>query len=249
MTRLVHSYCVGSLKPLEAVSAMRAGKRWKDKRLECLRADGSEMDDAEVADLRRERGDVASARGTLLHYHAEAWCNGRCIEGPWSPEFKMILLLAGALQELGFAPWRTEVAILSAGLCCAGTLDALLRNEEGELALIDWKRCRDVSFERCFRALLPPLDHLPDCNGWLYALQLNTYRFILECEYGYAVGGNMYLAIVHPGLAKPRLVRVPLLQEEMEMLVEDQVSRGLALCAARPGPDAPFELPTARPRC
>jgi len=44
-------------------------------------------------------------------------------------------------------------------------------------------------------------------------------------------------------LPKPRLVRVPLLQEEMELIVGDQVSRGLAMSVATAGPYALFELP------
>ena len=129
------------------------------------------------------------------------------------------------------------------GLVCAVQLDALFRNEKGELALVDWKCCKDVSFEKCFRELRPPLEHLPDCNGWLYTLQLNTYRYILEGEYGYIIGDHMYIAIVHQTLPKPRLVRVPRHQAEMELIVGDQVSCGIAMSAAMAGHYAPLELP------
>ena len=243
VTGLVHSYCSSSFDPLKAATTMKLGRNWEEKRREFLKPDGREMNDLEIAELWEKKGRVASGRGTLLHYHAEAWCNGRHIEEPWSPEFKMVLLLTDVLRELGFVPWRTEVSIFGVGLVCAGQLDALFRNEKGELALVDWKCCKDVSFEKCFRELRPPLEHLPDCNGWLYTLQLNTYRYILEGEYGYVIGDHMYLAIVHQTLPKPRLVRVPLLQEEMELIVGDQVSRGLAMSVATAGPYAPFELP------
>ena len=103
---------------------MKAGKNWEEKRHAFLTADGDEMDDSEIVELWEKKGKVASARGTLLHYHAEAYCNGRLIEQPWSPEFKMVLLLIEALKGAGFTPWRTEVCIFSVGLCCAGQLDA-----------------------------------------------------------------------------------------------------------------------------
>ena len=68
-------------------------------------------------------------------------------------------------------------------------------------------------FEKSFRTLRHPLEHLPECNGWSYALQLNTYRYILDGKYGCVIGENMYLGIVHGSLYKPRLVKVLLLEE------------------------------------
>ena len=62
------------------------------------------------------------------------------------------------------------------GLCVAGQLDALFSNDDGELCIWDWKRSKNVKFENPFRSLKEPLNHLAECNGYLYALQLNTYR-------------------------------------------------------------------------
>ena len=53
----------------------------------------------------------------------------------------------------------------------------------------------------------------------------------------------MYLALVHPTVSKPRLLHVPRLDPEIKWLIGDQVGRGLAVCAAMPSPDAPFEIP------
>ena len=64
----------------------------------------------------------------------------------------------------------------------------------------------------------------------------------MESEYGYTVGSNLFLGVVHPSLAKPRLIQVPYLQKEMLLLVEDQLAQGKALSTAA-GPDAAFVLP------
>ena len=106
--------------------------------------------------------------------------------------------------------------------------------------ILDWKRTKLISFHNSFRSLAEPLQHLPASNGWLYALQLNTYRFILETEYGIRVS-SMYLAQVHPCLPRAILIEVPRMQEEMQLIVEDQISRGEALSGALP--DAPITLP------
>ena len=106
-------------------------KAWKERRLESLHADGIEMDNNEIVRLWEERGKVASARGTLFHYHCEAYCNGRMIEAPHSPEFRMFLLLFDSLRRMGLHPFRTEVCVYHVGLCVAGQLDALFQAESG----------------------------------------------------------------------------------------------------------------------
>ncbi|MGB1944963.1 MAG: hypothetical protein ACPHM0_04670, partial [Flavobacteriales bacterium] len=53
----------------------------------------------------------------------------------------------------------------------------------------------------------------------------------------------LFLGVVHPTQDKPRLIRMPYLREEIEAIVEDQISRGLAVSTAVPGAAAPFRLP------
>lgn len=109
VTGLVHGYSSDSFKPLEAVRAMKCGKRWQEKRLEFVKADGSEMTEEEIAQHWAFKGKVASARGTLLHYHCEAHLNGRHVAEPRSQEFEQFLLLEAVLAETGYHAFRTEV--------------------------------------------------------------------------------------------------------------------------------------------
>lgn len=62
-----------------------------------------------------------------------------------------------------------------------------------------------------------PLDHLPNVNGWHYCLQLNIYRRILEEDYGVPVSA-MHLDVFHPSRSQPLCVRVPLMDDEMQLL-------------------------------
>ena len=71
---------------------------------------------------------------------------------------------------------------------------------------------------------------------------MNVYRYMLESEYSLSVAG-MLLCVVHPSLAKGKVLEVPRMDDEVALIVRDQVSRGLARCAAAPGADAPFALP------
>ena len=74
--------------------------------------------------------------------------------------------------------------------------------------------------------------------------QINrSNRYILESEYGYSIGENLFLGVVHPDLPAPRLIRVPYMQAEMLLIVEDQIRLGKAVSFAVPGTDARFRLP------
>ena len=76
-------------------------------------------------------------------------------------------------------------------------------------------------------------------------MQLNVYKCMLESETNLRVAG-MYLGQAHPSLLRGRLIELPNMDEELNLIVEDQISRGDALCRAVPGDDAPFILPSKR---
>ena len=240
VTSLIHSYCLAVFDPVKALVSMSVTKRGGFITGPC----GRQMTDEEICALWAANGKAACARGTLLHYHAEAYCNAVSVEPPHSPDFKMVILLVDALRDMGFKPYRTEICVIHIGLCCAGQIDALFIDDVGSLALIDWKRCK-VTFDKFFRPLGPPLEHLPDCNGFLYMLQLALHKYICESEYGLKID-NLFLGVVHPAQDKPRLIRIPYLREEVEAIVEDQISRGLAVSTAVPGAAVPFRLPTVQ---
>ena len=239
-TSLIHSYCLVEFDPAKALASMSVTKRGRLFNSH----DGCQMADEEICAAWVANGKAASARGTLLHYHAEAHCNAICVEPPHSLEFRMVVLIVDALRDMGFKPYRTEVCVIHIGLCCAGQIDALFINDVCSLALVDWKRSK-VTFDKCFRPLGPPLEQVPDCNGFLYMLQLSLYKYICESEYGLKID-NLFLGVVHPSQDKPRLIRMPYLCEEIEAIVEDQISRGLAVSGAVPGGAAPFRIPTVQ---
>ena len=119
VTGLVHTYGGRDFDPHMAVRAMKNGSRWQDKREEYLTDSGQEMGDEEIVQLWKHRGKVASARGTLLHFHAEMHLNSRTLEQPHSPEFKMFLAILDVLQgQLNLRVYRTELCLFHRGSFC-----------------------------------------------------------------------------------------------------------------------------------
>ena len=64
------------------------------------------------------------------------------------------------------------------------------------------------------------MEHIPDTSYWHYALQQNLYRHIVEKCYGLTVS-NMNLVILHPSYSSYKVVRVPRLDDEIQLIVND----------------------------
>jgi len=164
VTKLLHEYA-SEFDPNRALSAMKTGKDWEMKKLEFEDA----SDDA-ILKRWELKGQIARSRGTLLHFHCEQMMNGDIIEEP-SPEFTQAQQIYAYLLGQGFEPYRAEVNIFHCGLRVAGQPDALMKNKDGEVIIIDWKRTKSMNTESR-KALKYPLEHIPDSNDWLYALQV-----------------------------------------------------------------------------
>ena len=187
--------------------------------------------------------DEAAAAGTAMHYAIECYYRGALpptppdsVEGSsnvgaesspntgaWgcppdagvrgqSPLFVAFLAAHPHLK-----PYRTEWMIFNEDIKLAGSVDMVYENEsDGSLMIYDWKRCKDIKKTNSFGAfaLTECISHLPDTNFWHYALQLNTYKAILEAKYEKKVS-QMCLVCLHPNLPTYEIHIVPELTEEM----------------------------------
>lgn len=229
----------------EAVAFLASAPPGWARRKGYLTATGEEMSGEEIQRLWARNGAVQSRRGTLLHWHIECHLNGYRIREPHSPEFRMFLAFERHfLQALGLTPWRTEMNLFHCGLRLAGQADLVCKDPRGHLVILDWKRSKeikDVGFRNAMQRA--PLAHLPDCNRQCYNLQLNTYRHMLETEYGYTVSA-MYLVILHPlqQPALPHVYKVPRMEAELQALIH-QVALDKGVSEQNfPGSEAAFSL-------
>ena len=113
-------------------------------------------------------------------------------------------------------PYRTEWMIFHEATQLAGSIDMVYEQADGTLLIYDWKRVKELKKVAAFgvSAITPCLQHLPDTNYWHYALQLNTYKMILEASYGKTVVG-LYLVLLHPDLSNFQVCKVPFLSQEL----------------------------------
>jgi len=121
-------------------------------------------------------------------------------------------------------PYRTEWIIYNEDVKISGSIDAVYENPDGTLSIYDWKRSKNITRVNNWNnfALPRQICHLPDSNFWHYAMQLNTYKVILEDKYGKKVK-DLFLVRLHPDATEENyeLIKLPDLSSDVRSLFEE----------------------------
>ena len=146
-----------------------------------------------------------------MHYNIERYFNSlppsdKLSEMKQFYEFEKVWI-AGQ----GVTPFRTEWRIASPELRLGGTVDFIGQKSDGSFVIIDWKRSLKLESNltnNYGKTARSPIEHMDDCDGSKYFLQLNLYRHILKTTYGLNVS-SMVLASFHEKLAHYLAIEVP----------------------------------------
>ena len=180
--------------------------------------DGNEVnDDPSPAGGRTQGADVMDSSFPSPPLNASAPSAGGGCRGQEPPnQFKKFIADHPLLRC-----YRVEWMIFDEDVHLAGSIDFVSENDDGSLTIYDWKRCKEIKKTNGFggSALTECISHLPDTNYWHYALQLNTYKTILERNYGKTIKA-MFLVGLHPDWPTYQVLKVPDLRQEMADLFE-----------------------------
>jgi ATP-dependent exoDNAse (exonuclease V) beta subunit len=199
---------------------MLRGKKMKDPKYKYFG-----MTKEQIKEDWDKNRDAASSAGTKMHYDIECYFNGIQVTND-SIEYQYFQNFLKDFPEL--KPYRTEWMVYYEELKISGSIDMVFENPDGTIQIYDWKRCQEIKHEPEFNkfALTPCISHLPDTNFWHYALQLNTYKMILEHKYGKKVT-DLYLICIHPDniYKNYQRIQVPVLTDEMKDLFEFRMNQ------------------------
>ena len=161
--------------------------------------------------------------GTKMHKCFEQFLNGETVarEADFPVEMEQF---RDALRQLdGLTPVRTEMSIYASDAVgdamVAGQIDLLMRDEEGGMHIIDWKRAAgDLtpgahSFGKFF------LDDLPLNDHHKYSLQLSLYALMFELQTGKPVVSTR-LVQIHPDLDGAQIIPGTDLRSDARNLLE-----------------------------
>jgi ATP-dependent exoDNAse (exonuclease V) beta subunit len=227
----------------EVIRNMMKGKNWKE---------GHKywgMTPETIKAQWNANGSAVSGAGTDMHFEIECFMNDKRMQCEYthkelyqiyksdfivrfnqihekkSLEWKYFIEFVKDTQHL--KPYRTEWTIYHEELKLAGSIDMVYENPDGTLSIYDWKRSKDITRVNNFNkyALTECICHMPDSNFWHYALQLNTYKAILEEKYGKKVH-ELYLVRLHPDNEEKsyELIKLPDLSKEIRELFQIRIN-------------------------
>lgn len=173
-----------------------------------------------IKKLWTDKGNTASTAGTKMHFDIECYYNYMEVEND-SKEFEYFLKFDDEFSNL--KPYRTEWMVYYEELKLSGSIDMVFENPDGTLQIYDWKRCEEIPYESFGNktAITDCIKHIPDSKFWHYALQLNTYKAILEKKYNKIVT-DLFLVRLHPDNPYKTYDRipVPIMTKEIDDLFE-----------------------------
>lgn len=187
--------------------------------------------------------DAVSGAGTDLHYEIECFNNNTNLSVGYtnkelyenymqmqdnvdskSVEWKYFINFVRDNPLL--KPLRTEWIIYHDDVKISGSIDMVYENPDGTISIYDWKRAKNITRINNFNKFAIPAQvcHLPDSNFWHYALQLNTYKTILEEKYNKVVKG-LFLVRLHPDAEEKNyeLIKLPNLSTEIQDLFAERM--------------------------
>jgi|TARA_B110000259_G_scaffold182244_1_gene225550 ATP-dependent exoDNAse (exonuclease V) beta subunit len=169
----------------------------------------------------KEQGNIASMLGTKLHQDIENYYNEIKVDND-SVEYQYFLNFRNEYPQL--KPYRTEWCIWDKELKICGSIDMVFLDEEGNLLIFDWKRCKEIKTTDNWgkKSNHQHLKHITDTNFWHYALQLNIYKAILEKNYDSKISG-LYIVCLHPNNTNYNKFEIPNLQKEVKLLFEERL--------------------------
>ena len=184
------------------------------------------------------RDSVAGA-GTDLHFEIECFNNDANLSFPYTNKelYEMYISKNGEKHPFkplewqyfinfvrdypDLKPYRTEWLVYNEDVKISGSIDMVYENPDGSLSIYDWKRAKNITRINNFNkfALPPQICHIPDSNFWHYALQLNTYKAILEQKYNKKIR-DLFLVRLHPEAEEKNyeLIKLPNLSVEVNEL-------------------------------
>lgn len=177
----------------------------------------------EIKKTWNDSGKEASTKGTAMHLAIEQFLHGSeemiDPENYGTVEWKYFMNFWNDVKD-DLVPYRSEWEVWMKEYLLCGSIDMVFYSKKLKgYVIYDWKRSKEIKTKNDFGSGYGPVKHLPDCNYWHYTLQLNIYKYFLEKYYDLNIV-DLCLVILHPDNKNYRLIRLNILGEEVEDMIQ-----------------------------
>ena len=195
------------------ITLMMNGKNWKNNKYY-----GKSRE--EIKNIWEINKNEAAEAGTKMHLDIEKSYNNIIVNNK-SVEFQQFLKYIDDNKNL--KPYRTEWMIYDEDHKLAGSIDMVYENSDGTLEIRDWKRSKQIIRNKQYEdyAMTECIKHVTNLNFWHYALQVNTYKSIIERKYDKKVK-KLYLVVFHPSQTNYKLIEIPEMDDEIKQLLKNR---------------------------
>jgi len=213
-TGFVHSF-FPHFDPDAALKAMRKSPKWATNPL-------NGKTNEEIKEIWSNSGKEASGKGTAMHLAIEQHLNGALNHIPEdvkaTPEWAYYMNFYNDIKD-SLEPYRTEWEVWDEEHKLTGSIDMIFKRKDGNFAVYDWKRSKEIKQDNSFEKGLGPMSHLPNSNYWHYTLQLNVYRWFLQKHYGLKVV-ELAIVIFHPNNTNYQIFKLNILDNEIRDMLD-----------------------------
>jgi ATP-dependent exoDNAse (exonuclease V) beta subunit len=215
VTSFIHEFFAGFNKNFIIKNIQRSKKWTNDKNYKyylCSKKD--------ILDMWNE----CTYLGTELHASIECYLQNIPINDDIliRKEFKYFLQFMDDYKN-DFTPYRLEMLCYDEDIKITGSVDCLVKYEDGTYGIYDWKRSKNVKNNKKIdgrgKKAKYPLSDLCDCTEVQYFLQLSLYKYILEKKYDFIVR-DCFLIICHPLFDNYRKIKVPDMDKYIKKMLD-----------------------------
>ena len=214
-TGFVHSF-FPHFDPMAAISAMKRNpEKWAANPL-------NGKTDEEIVKIWSDSGKDASGKGTAMHLAIEKHLNDAedliPAEVMDTPEWRYYMNFYNHIKD-SLEPYRTEWEVWDEEHKLTGSIDMIFKRKDGNFAIYDWKRSKEIKKINDWENGLGPMKHLPNSNYWHYTLQLNVYRWFLQKHYGLKIV-ELAIVILHPNNEDYLIFNLDILDNEIQDMLQ-----------------------------
>ena len=157
------------------------------------------LSDEEICHKWELNSEDARNRSTEVKCQMELWFNSKPVRTDEADVQVNLQCIEHSIDPIGAKAVRTAWACFGEEENVAGCIDLAVILPDSRLYLIDWKRSHKLRSQMCndYNRMKAPLNHLDDCSGCTYAIQLSCCQYLIEKYDGFKVAGCALVSL-HP---------------------------------------------------